>query len=59
MKKTEAKKLELNLETLRNLKPEELGKVVGGARYYTQTEVASGCAVTEGGCGGGYSVGWC
>lgn len=48
MKKTEEKKLKLNLETLRNLKPEELGKVAGGraARYYTESEVASGCEVT-------------
>lgn len=45
-KQTEQKKLKLNLETLRNLKPEELGKVAGGARYYTESEVASGCEVT-------------
>jgi hypothetical protein len=45
-KQTEPKKLKLSLETLRNLKPEELGKVAGGARYYTESEVASGCEVT-------------
>jgi hypothetical protein len=44
-KTTEEKKLKLNTETLRNLKPEELEKVAGG-RYPTESEVASGCEVT-------------
>jgi hypothetical protein len=48
MKKTEeTKKLKLNTETLRNLKPNELEKVAGGRPAYpTETEVASGCEVT-------------
>jgi hypothetical protein len=50
MKKTEGKKLKLNLETLRNLKPEELGKVIGGAAYYTETRQAGGCEVTLTSC---------
>jgi hypothetical protein len=60
MKKTEQKKLKLNLETLRNLKQEELGKVVGGAPgWYTWTQDAGGCMVTEDGCGGGFTISWC
>jgi hypothetical protein len=61
MKKTQHKKLKLNLETLRNLKPEELGKVVGGL-YPTETQEASGCNVTmdyDDSCGGPWSIGWC
>jgi hypothetical protein len=46
MKKTEAKKLKLNLGTLRNLKPEELGKVVGGL-WPTESQKAGGCEVTS------------
>lgn len=61
MKKTEQKKelkLELNLETLRNLRPEELAKVAGGY-YPTETDVAGGCYVTFDGCTTGWSIGWC
>jgi hypothetical protein len=55
MKKTEPKKLKLNLETLRNLKPEELGKVVGGL-WPTQSERAGGCEITFTTCN---SCNWC
>jgi hypothetical protein len=54
MKKTEPKKLKLNLETLRNLKPEELGKVAGGL-WPTETQAAGGCQVTTY-C---WTVRWC
>jgi hypothetical protein len=61
MKKTEQKKLKLNLETLRNLKQEELGKVVGAASFWTATERAGGCTVTADGidCGGNYTASPC
>jgi hypothetical protein len=49
MKKLEQKKLKLNLETLRNLKPEELGKVAGGY-WPTESQRAGGCEITLGGC---------
>jgi hypothetical protein len=51
-KTTEEKKLKLNTETLRNLKPEQLEEVAGGRPpgYPTETQVASGCMVTMDSC---------
>ena len=49
------KKLALNVETLRQLQPQELDQVVGGMGFHTDSEVAGGCTVSDSTC----DLYWC